>query len=85
MRLHEDTTNRMEAELSKTYAISEIVGTSEKGIDDAIKSGIATASKSLRNLDWFEVGDIRGHLKNGKVEHYQVTLRIGFRYETDSS
>jgi len=71
--------------MSKTYAISEIVGTSETSIDDAIKSGIATASQSLRNLDWFEVGDIRGHLVDGKVNHYQVTLRIGFRYETTGS
>lgn len=85
MRLPDDATKRMEMEMSKTYAISEIVGTSEKGIDDAIKSGIATASKSLRNLDWFEVGNIRGHLADGKVQHYQVTLRIGFRYETDGS
>lgn len=71
--------------MSKTYAISEIVGTSEKSIDDAIQSGVATAAKSLRNLDWFEVGNIRGHLVNGKVGHYQVTMRIGFRYETDGS
>jgi len=77
--------DQMEIEMSKTYAISEIVGTSEKGIDDAIKSGIATASKTLRNLDWFEVGNIRGHLVDGKVEHYQVTLRIGFRYDTGGS
>ena len=71
--------------MGHTYAISEIVGTSEKSIEDAIESGVATASKSLRNLDWFEVGNIRGHLNNGKVAHYQVTLRIGFRYETSGS
>ena len=71
--------------MGHTYAISEIVGTSEKSIEDAIESGVATASKSLRHLDWFEVGNIRGHLNNGKVAHYQVTLRIGFRYETRGS
>jgi len=67
--------------MGKTYAISEIVGTSEKSIDDAISSGVATAAKTLRNLDWFEVSNIRGHLEGGKVAHYQVTLRLGFRYE----
>ena len=67
--------------MSKTYAISEIVGTSEKNIEDAIQSGLATAASSLRNMDWFEVGNIRGHLVDGKVGHYQVTMRIGFRYE----
>ncbi len=67
--------------MSHTYAISEIVGTSEKSLDDAIKSGIATAAKSLRHLDWFEVSNIRGHLADGKVGHFQVTLRVGFRYE----
>jgi flavin-binding protein dodecin len=71
--------------MGHTYAISEIVGTSEKSIEDAIESGIATASKSLRHLDWFEVGNIRGHLTDGKVAHYQVTLRVGFRYETSGS
>jgi len=71
--------------MSKTYAISEIVGTSEKNIEDAIQSGLATAASSLRNMDWFEVGNIRGHLVDGKVGHYQVTMRIGFRYETSKS
>ena len=66
---------------SHTYAISEIVGTSPISIDEAISNGIATAAKSLRHLDWFEVGSIRGHLADGKVAHYQVTMRVGFRYE----
>ncbi len=68
--------------MSQTYAISEVVGTSATSIDDAIRSGVATAAKSLRHLDWFEVGEIRGHLADGKVAHFQVTLRLGFRYET---
>ena len=71
--------------MGNTYAISEIVGTSDKSLDDAIRSGIATAAKSLRHLDWFEVGDIRGHLVDGKVAHFQVTLRLGFRYEQSGS
>lgn len=70
--------------MGNTYAISEIVGTSEKSLDDAIRSGVATAAKSLRHLDWFEVSDIRGHLADGKVAHFQVTLRLGFRYEVGS-
>jgi hypothetical protein len=67
--------------MSHTYAISEIVGTSPNSIDDAIRSGVATAAKTLRHLDWFEVGTIRGHLVDGKVAHFQVSLRIGFRYD----
>ncbi len=50
-----------------TYSVSEIVGTSTEGVDDAIKNGIATASQTLRNLDWFEVKEIRGHLEDGAV------------------
>ncbi len=63
------------------YAVSEIVGTSKDGIGDAIRNAVKTASKSLRNLDWFEVTQIRGHLKDGEIEHYQVMLKLGFRYE----
>lgn len=67
--------------MSNVYAISEIVGTSTKSIEDAIQQAIATASQTLKNLDWFEVGQMRGHIENGRVAHYQVTLRLGFRYE----
>lgn len=63
------------------YKVTEIVGTSEESISDAIQSAIATASGSLRNLEWFEVGQIRGWIKNDKVGHYQVTLKLGFKYE----
>jgi flavin-binding protein dodecin len=52
---------------NKTYSISEIVGTSTEGVDDAVRNGIADAAKTLRNLDWFEVKEIRGHLENGQV------------------
>jgi flavin-binding protein dodecin len=85
VRLLGETWIWTEEKMGHTYAISEIVGTSEKSIDDAIKSGIATASKSLRHLDWFEVSNVRGHLADGKVGHYQVTLRVGFRYEVSGS
>ncbi|WP_415854385.1 dodecin [Sinomonas sp. G460-2] len=64
-----------------TYSISEIVGTSPDGIDQAIKSGIETASQTVRNLDWFEVQSIRGHIENGTVADWQVTIKFGFRLE----
>ena len=69
--------------MSRTYAISEIVGSSDTSIEDAINSGLATASQSLKNLEWFEVGQIRGHIVDGRVGHYQVGLRLGFRYDKE--
>jgi len=63
------------------YKIVDIVGSSSKGTDDAIQNAIQRASKTLKNLDWFEVVETRGHIANGKVGHYQVTLKIGFRLE----
>jgi flavin-binding protein dodecin len=66
----------------KVYSVTEIVGSSQASIDDAIRNAVATASGSLRNLDWFEVTQVRGHIENGKVAHFQVGLKIGFRYET---
>jgi hypothetical protein len=66
---------------SDTYAISKIVGTSEKSIEDAIDGALATASKTLRSLDWFEVTSTRGFIQDGKVKYYQVTIELGFKYE----
>lgn len=66
----------------KVYSVTEIVGSSQASIDDAIRNAVATASRSLRNLDWFEVTQVRGHIENGKVAHFQVGMKIGFRYET---
>lgn len=63
------------------YKIVDIVGSSSKGTDAAIQNAIARASKTLKNLDWFEVVETRGHLKDGKIAHYQVALKIGFRLE----
>ena len=63
------------------YKSVEITGTSPVGVREAIDGAIAKASQSLRNLDWFEVIDIRGHIEDGSVAHYQVTLKIGFRLE----
>jgi flavin-binding protein dodecin len=68
---------------NNTYAVTEIVGTSAQGLEDAIQSGLNRAAQTLRNLDWFEVTQIRGHLgtADGTVQHYQVTMKVGFRYE----
>lgn len=64
-----------------TYRVTEIVGSSPTSIDDAISNGIDRASRTLRNLDWFEVGQIRGHIDDGRIAHYQVGLRVGFRLD----
>ena len=61
-----------------TYRLVEIVGSSTTGVTDAINNGIERASKTLENLDWFEVTQIRGHLADGRVGHYQVTMKVGF-------
>ena len=63
------------------YSITEIVGSSGSSIEEAIKNGVATAAKTLRNLEWFEVTQIRGHIADGKVGHYQVQMKLGLRYE----
>ena len=63
------------------YKVIEIVGSSETSIEEAISSAVAQASKTVRNMDWFEVIQTRGHIKNGKIGHYQVTLKIGFTLE----
>ena len=63
------------------YSVSEIVGSSTEGIDDAIKGAVARASKTLHNLDWFEVTNIRGRIDNDELAHFQVTLKVGFRLD----
>jgi flavin-binding protein dodecin len=64
-----------------TYKISEIVGSSAEGVDDAIRNGIGRAAKTLRNLDWFEVTDVRGAMNDGEIAWYQVTMKVGFRLD----
>jgi flavin-binding protein dodecin len=65
-----------------TYRITEVVGTSPDSIDQAIRNGIARASQTLRNLDWFEVTDTRGWISGeGQIGHFQVTMKIGFRLD----
>lgn len=63
------------------YAVSKVVGTSKQSIEAAIENAIETTSKSVKNLDWFEVVSTRGYIDEGKVRYYQVTLEIGFRYQ----
>lgn len=60
------------------YRVIEIVGTSSTGVDDAITNGIDRAGRTLEHLDWFEVSQIRGHLADQGVAHYQVTMKVGF-------
>jgi flavin-binding protein dodecin len=64
-----------------TYRITEIVGTSPDSIDQAIKNGLSRATSTLRNVDWFEVTEVRGQVNDGAVEHYQVGLKVGFRLD----
>ena len=63
------------------YSVTELVGSSTTSIEDAIAQAVARAAKTIRNLDWFETREIRGHIKDGKIVHYQVVLKIGFRYD----
>ncbi len=63
------------------YKIVELVGTSTTGTDDAIRNGVETAAKTLRRIDWYEVLGSRGQVVDGKVAHYQVTLKVAFRLE----
>ena len=66
---------------NRTYRITEIVGTSPEGIDSAIANGIKRAAETLRHLDWFEVTEIRGNIRDGEVAHVQVGMKVGFRLE----
>ncbi len=63
------------------YKTIELVGSSSKSSDDAVRNAIARASKTLHNLDWFEVKEMRGHLADGKIAHWQVKLAVGFRLD----
>ena len=63
------------------YKVLELVGSSDTGIDDAIENGLARAAETLRNLRWFEVVGTRGEVRDGRVSHYQVTMKVGFTLE----
>jgi flavin-binding protein dodecin len=64
-----------------TYRVTEIVGTSPEGIETAIRNAVGRAGETLRNLDWFEVTQIRGQIEGSEVAHWQVGLKVGFRLE----
>jgi flavin-binding protein dodecin len=66
-----------------TYRVTEIVGSSPEGTDAAIRNGIERASRTLRNLDWFEVTEVRGHIEDGQIQHFQVGLKVGFRLDDE--
>jgi flavin-binding protein dodecin len=64
------------------YKKVELVGSSDNSIEEAIENAVEVAGKSIKNMDWFEVIGTRGHIKDGKVAHYQVEVKVGFRIET---
>jgi flavin-binding protein dodecin len=66
---------------TSTYKIVELTGTSPDGVTEAMRSGVARASETLRNLDWIEVCEVRGHIENGEIQHFQVTMKVGFRLD----
>ena len=66
---------------NRTYRVSEIVGSAPDSVDQAIRNGIQRASQTLRHMDWFEVTEIRGHIREGEVDHVQVGMKVGFRLE----
>ncbi|HEX7329049.1 MAG TPA: dodecin [Casimicrobiaceae bacterium] len=66
---------------ANTYKLVELVGTSPVGTDDAIRNAIAKASASIKHIDWYQVIESRGHVVDGRIAHYQVTLKAGFRIE----
>lgn len=64
------------------YRVTEVVGSSRSSVDDAIRRAVNRASQTLRQVDWFEVTEIRGHVEDGELAHFQVGLKIGFRLES---
>ncbi|MFC3109381.1 dodecin [Undibacterium arcticum] len=66
---------------AQTYKLIELVGSSSEGTDHAIRDAIAKAALTVKHMDWYEVVESRGHIADGKVSHYQVTIKVGFRLE----
>lgn len=64
-----------------TYRVTEVVGSSSESIQQAVRNGVSRANQTLRNLEWFEVTEIRGHIQDGEVGHFQVGMKIGFRLD----
>ncbi|MEI8260067.1 MAG: dodecin [Actinomycetes bacterium] len=67
--------------VNRTYAVTELVGTSPEGVDAAIRSAVARAATTIGKVDWFEVVQVRGYVRDGDVDHYQVTIKVGARLE----
>ncbi|SDU49719.1 hypothetical protein SAMN04488548_1341599 [Gordonia westfalica] len=63
------------------YRVIEVVGSAKSGTDEAIRNAIARASQTVNHLDWFEVTETRGHIEDGQIAHFQVTLKVGFKIE----
>ena len=70
--------------MNRTYGITEVVGTSNEGIDEAIRNAVSRTSKTVRHIDWFEVSQVRGYVRDGEVAHVQVSLKVGYRLEDQS-
>jgi flavin-binding protein dodecin len=68
-------------DVDHTYRVTEIVGSSTESSDQAIRNAVARASATLRHLDWFQVTEVRGHIEEGEIAHFQVTVKIGFRLD----
>ncbi len=68
---------------NNTYRITEVVGTSPDSVQQAIRNGVARAATTLRHVEWFETTEIRGHVVDGEVAHFQVVMKIGFRLEDE--
>jgi len=66
-----------------TYRVTEIVGSSPDSLQQAIRNGVERAGQTLRDLEWFEVTEIRGHIEDGSVAHFQVGMKVGFRLEDE--
>jgi flavin-binding protein dodecin len=67
------------------YKVTEVVGSSTDSLQQAIRNGVERAAETVRNLEWFEVTDIRGHIEDGQVGHFQVSLKMGFRLDDAGS
>ena len=70
--------------MNRTYGITEVVGTSNEGIDEAIRNAVSRTSKTVRHIDGFEVSQVRGYVRDGEVDHVQVSLKVGYRLEDQS-
>ncbi len=64
------------------YSVTEVYGSSTESIDQAVRSAVETAAQTLNHLEWFEISEIRGHISDGQVAHFQVGVKLGFRYES---